>query len=88
MGVIDSSETRVELKMGRNRQLFTPNETSELRYWHVFDLVVDDNLNITLEPANLFYNTIPYPGTMTTVNAVLPQISLLKKFLDKKYYAK
>ena len=55
---ITQSPTRVELNINGELMVFTPSGSSD-RYWHAFDLVVDNNGNITVNEINTFLSSTP-----------------------------
>jgi hypothetical protein len=60
-GRITDSPARVELTRNGSTTLFapTPGEGNNLYYWHVFDIVVDAQCNVTVTPVNAWLDQRP-----------------------------
>ncbi len=60
-GRITDSPARVELTRNGSTTLFapTPGEGNNLYYWHVFDIVVDAQCNVTVTPVNEWLDQEP-----------------------------
>ena len=59
---ISSSPTRVELTLnGQTRVFIAPNVSDSVKqeWWNVFDIIVDENKNITIETVNTFSSDEP-----------------------------
>lgn len=54
---ISRSPARVELRVNGVITTFVPSHDSSERYWHVFDIIVDDEGNIEIIEINSFSNT-------------------------------
>lgn len=60
-GRITDSPARVELTRNGSTTVFapTPGEGNNLYYWHVFDIVVDAQCNVTVTPVNAWLDQRP-----------------------------
>ena len=77
------SPTRVELNLGSQIRIFSPPQGEPTFNWHVFDFVVDENDNITVETINAWLNTTkPTSNTSSIANS---PAGIQKK---QKYYVK
>jgi hypothetical protein len=55
---ISNSPARVELRVNGITTTFIPSADSTARYWHVFDIIVNDEGNIEIVEINNFSNTL------------------------------
>lgn len=82
------SPTRVELNLESQIRIFSPPEGEVSRYWHVFDFVVSDTGDITIDAVNAWTNsTSPSVQAGVTVSELSRLInSLSKTAIEQKYY--
>lgn len=67
-GII-SSPTRVELTRNGGTTVFVPSGAEEAnRYWHGFNIIVDAQCNVTIQPVNTW---LPSPSPPTPIAATL-----------------
>jgi len=92
-GTIFSSPARIELNLESNVSIFSPPQGEPTDYWHVFDFVVDNDGNVTIEPINKWLNNMDERAPQTTTGAHKYEreklsISMSEKAIKKKYYRK
>ncbi len=87
-GTILNSPTRVELNLESQIRIFSPAEGEATRYWHVFDFVVSETGEITIEEVNLWLGTLPTSLNSSSVQSTTDKLinSLSSKSIKDKYY--
>lgn len=63
ISTITDSPARVELTLNGQSTIFTPpaGQTADDTWWNVFDIIVDDSGNITIEPINTWASDVTGP---------------------------
>ena len=86
---IQASPARIELNLQSRISIFSPPEGSPTRYWHVFDIVVDQEGNVTLEEMNAWLNSFDdrLPATPEAAKKdVRSSYNPLREAIADKYY--
>ncbi|MGL6315439.1 carboxypeptidase regulatory-like domain-containing protein [Vibrio sp. WXL103] len=91
-GTINPSETRVELNIDGRVTTFTPPQDNISKYWYVFDLVVDENLNPTIEVVQEYSSSKPATPRYQQPNPAArgsfeQEKSIPQRLIEEKYYA-
>ena len=87
VGTIPASPARVEVNLKGNIQVFSAagaKGESSLEKWHVFNLIVDDALNVKIQPVQRLSGS--YAADMSTRGGFAPAAAGLPEFKREKYY--
>jgi len=90
-GIIQRSETRVELIINGQRTLFVPPEAAPKRWWHVFEVEVLEDGTTTVNTINEWADREPVQNTLSVRslrNNTTSKASIAASKLNNKYYAK
>ncbi len=81
-----NSPTRVELNLESEIRIFSPPQGVPTRYWHVFDFVVSETGDITIETVNAWLDSMPL--SPVTPFSIMPTKTntISKKAIENKYY--
>lgn len=84
-----SSPTRVQISLGMQTRIFSPLAGNPTRYWHVFDFVVGESGDITIEEVNQWISSEDDRVTqlpMSAIQAQQHQMNLKQNAVKNKYY--
>lgn len=82
------SPTRVELNLESQIRIFSPPQGEATSYWHVFDFVVDENGEVTIDAINAWIDYNSLPSSFAVPQRTKPNLpnTLSKKSIMQKYY--
>jgi uncharacterized protein YfaP (DUF2135 family) len=83
------SPTRVEINLGNQTRIFSPNDGNVSRDWHVFDFVVNEAGNIVIEEVNQWISSVDDRITQVPLTANQAQQhkrNLKQNAVKNKYY--
>lgn len=82
------SPTRVELNLESQIRIFSPPQGEATSYWHVFDFVVDESGEVTIDAINAWIDYNSLPSSFAVPQRTKPNLpnTLSKKSIMQKYY--